>query len=118
MKRKRIRIKSEAYPRIQNGYPIELPPNLWEIIDAKRKQNPQLSRLDVLEWMIHEFSPSIEEELKEQKARRRNERYRYFTLNPKATPLQAWNAGINTGWLMFQLRKKSSIYKQKPQERI
>jgi hypothetical protein len=71
----------------------------------------KISDSEVLDWMILEFSPSTEEEIKIQKERRMNAMEDFLNVYPDATRKEIWRNGFAIGWEYFQIRKSSHPFK-------
>lgn len=72
------------------------------------------SELEVLEWVIFEFSPSTMEERKIQKERKLKAEIKYLKehTNRLFDDIQsAWRNGWKMGWLHFQIRKSTHPFK-------
>ena len=75
-----------------------------------------LSKTAVLECFIQEFSPSTKEEKFQQKENHRKALRAFLdSLSPSDDPKtcieKAWRNGFSNGWMQFQIRKSSSLFK-------
>jgi hypothetical protein len=89
---------------------LSLPEEVIDLI-MKKAEYTHMQPWEVVTWMIMDFSPSTEDERKEQLDNMVRERNFCLKEYPNADPVDIWTHGYLKGWELYQRRKKNSPFR-------